>query len=184
MRSSLSRSPSSILSTGTPVQRDTTSAMSSGVAYLLHAACAPGHLVVLGFLELLLELGDLAVGEFARTAAVRPGAGRCSSSGAPCRSAPSGSGRRRSLSFSACHGAVRRRRLLLELAQLRPRACSRRSREAASVSFFSASRSIFSCTMRRSSSSSSSGLAVDLPCARGSRPRPSGRSPCPAGSGR
>ena len=47
MRSSLSRSPSSILSTGTPVQRDTTPAMSSSVtaSFTSRPSASPGSAI-------------------------------------------------------------------------------------------------------------------------------------------
>ena len=62
MRSSLSRSPSSILSTGMPVQRDTTWAMRSAVTTSVrHGAAFVFRLFDL--LELGFEVGDHAVGE-------------------------------------------------------------------------------------------------------------------------
>ena len=63
MCSSFSRSPSSILSTGMPVQRDTTCAMCSSVTASLTRRELPGFF---GGLQLALEIGDDAVGELAR----------------------------------------------------------------------------------------------------------------------
>ena len=60
--SSLSRSPSSIRSTGTPVQRETTWAMSLSVTASWTMSSA---LARLGLGELALELRDLAVGDLA-----------------------------------------------------------------------------------------------------------------------
>ena len=64
IRSSLSRSPSSIFSTGTPVQRETTPAIWSGVTA---SSIIRRGLAVAGFrfAQLLLQLGDDAVGQFA-----------------------------------------------------------------------------------------------------------------------
>ena len=68
--SSFSRSPSSILSTGTPVQRETTPATWSGVTASSISAAAVGLGLDLG--ELLLELRDDAVGELAGALAQSP----------------------------------------------------------------------------------------------------------------
>ena len=63
MRSSFSFSPSSMRSTGTPVQRDTTCATWSAVT--ASSTMAPLALRRLDRLELLLELRDAAIGQFA-----------------------------------------------------------------------------------------------------------------------
>ena len=63
MRSSFSFSPSSMRSTGTPVQRETTCATWSAVT--ASSTIAPLPSLRLDRLELLLELGDAAIGEFA-----------------------------------------------------------------------------------------------------------------------
>ena len=151
--SSLSRSPSSIRSTGTPVQRDTTWAMSLSVTSSWTISSA---LACLGLGELALELRDLAVGDLAGARQV-------------------------ALALRHLELVAQLVELLLQLLALGvllllrlPRAVSsadccsssassfsssaRRSFEALSVSFLSASRSILSCMMRRSSSSIASGL--------------------------
>ena len=64
MRSSFSRSPSSILSTGMPVQRETTWAIWSGVT--VSSTMRAAAFQSLGLRELLLELGDAAIGKLAR----------------------------------------------------------------------------------------------------------------------
>ncbi len=63
MRRSFSFSPSSILSTGTPVQRDTTCATWSAVTASSTMAPLPS-LPSIG-LQLLFELGNAAIGQFA-----------------------------------------------------------------------------------------------------------------------
>ena len=69
MPSSFSRSPSSILSTGTPVQRDTTCATWSAVT-----ASSDEPVPALGFDlgELALEIRDHAIGQFARALILAP----------------------------------------------------------------------------------------------------------------
>jgi hypothetical protein len=58
MRSSFSRSPSSILSTGTPVQRETTWRSARRHLFLHQRAASPAVASSPRFGELLLELGD------------------------------------------------------------------------------------------------------------------------------
>ena len=155
MRSSFSRSPSSILSTGMPVQRETTWAMCSGVtasstsppaarpAASASASCfssagidAIGKLAGLGEVAGALRLLELEARLVELLLQLRGGA---------------------ELLLLRLPAGGERVGFLLEVGELllEPR---RRSFEASSVSFFSASRSIFSWMMRRSSSSSASGL--------------------------
>ena len=61
-------------------------------------------------------------------------------------------------SFSACQRALQRIGLRRSGRPVPSRSCASRSREAASVSFLSASRSISSCMTRRVRSSSSAGI--------------------------
>ena len=92
-----------------------------------------------------------------RPAGIRPCAGRSPVRCAPRRAASSGRRRGRASDFSACQRAVSAS--ACSSSPVRSiSSFSSRSFEARSVSFFRASRSIFSWMMRRSSSSSSSGL--------------------------
>jgi hypothetical protein len=70
MASSFSRSPSSILSTGTPVQRETTWAICSASTTSGVRGPDLSRLGGLGVGELFLDLGDLAVGDLAGAAEV------------------------------------------------------------------------------------------------------------------
>ena len=154
MRSSLSRSPSSIRSTGTPVQRETTWAIWSGVTASSTIAPLPSS-------------PSIAFSFFSR-----PGISPYCSSPArprsPRRWACASSVRRWSsstLSFWASPSlpfsfSQRRVSVLLcsSSSAIDLSSFASRSLEAASLSFFSASRSIFICMRSRSMASSSSGL--------------------------
>ncbi len=61
-------SPSSMRSTGTPVQRDTTCAI--WLAVTASSTLAPARLLALDVRELLLELGDAAIGKLAARAGI------------------------------------------------------------------------------------------------------------------
>ncbi len=155
MRSSLSRSPSSILLTGMPVQRDTTSAISSSVTLsctslksLASSSCAAANCFSsCGSRPYWISL--MRAKSWRRCAASRSSLA-CSTCSlifvAPCSAAFSdfqislrseNSRSRPSMSFSRS---------------------AKRCREASSFSFFSISRWIFSWITRRSRRSSSSGL--------------------------
>ncbi len=92
--------------------------------------------------------------------------------------------RRRACPSRPSSASVSASDLLLEVGELLRRASRGGPSRPASLSFFRASRSIFSWMMRRSSSSSASGFGIDLHAQprRGLVDR--GRSPCRAGSGR
>ena len=182
---SFSRSPSSIRSTGMPVQRETTCAMSEAVttSSTIAMSALPSPLASSAALSLLLEVRDHAIGELA-------GAGEIALA-------------LRDLELGA--GLVE---LFLELlaalrgAPSRP-ATSRDSACACSSSSASSASSRSSRVLRRVVGFLLQRLALDLelhdargrarrapracyrpPCAAAPPPRPSGRWPCRAGSGR
>ena len=155
MRKSLPRSPSSILSTGTPVQRDTTAAMSSGMTSSL-TPLPPTTSWPSASLSLRSRSG------------ITPYASSPALPSSPLRWAISSSERAlsscslifcesASLSLADFHEAVRAADFCSSPLSSFSSFCSR-SLDAVSDSFFNASRSILSRMMRRSSSSSSSGL--------------------------
>ncbi|MNM88679.1 hypothetical protein D3C81_1009020 [compost metagenome] len=155
MRSSLSRSPSIILATGMPVHLDTTSAISSSVTRLRSNWFSRGS-------------------RSSTVASLRSSSGMvpyCSSA-MRCRSARRRAASMSALACSSCcwicaepctsafsdfqissRSAYSRSSLAMSSSSL-----ARRFLVASSVSFFSASRSIFSWIRRRSRRSSSSGL--------------------------
>ena len=155
MRSSLSRSPSSILDTGIPVHLETTSAISSSVTDTRSRVVGRSS-------PALASLSCFS------SSGMRPywsSDMRCRS---PARWAVSNSRRARSrasliccepwtMAFSAFRTSSRSEYCfsssVMSLSSL-----ASRSMEASSVSFLSASRSIFSCTSLRSSRSMASGL--------------------------
>ena len=126
MRSSLSRSPSSILSTGMPVQRETTCAMCSGVtaSSTRPPAARPA---ASASRELLLELRDDAIGELAGLGEVAACAAPCSSSMRAWSSCSLSFEAAPSFSFSACQRAVSAPDSLLEVGELASRAAASRS---------------------------------------------------------
>ena len=158
---SFSRSPSSILETGMPVHFETTSAISSSPT-LLRRSCGAFDLRLVGVREALFELRDRP-----RAAARRRARGR--RRGRPPRRPDlralellldvRGALLRRLLGFPDLPRGPRTRRSSPESDSS---SCSRRFFEASSFSFLSASRSILSWMMRRSSRSMRLGLRVDL----------------------
>ena len=155
MRSSFSRSPSIILDTGIPVQRDTTSAISSSVT-LLRSSTVSRVSDSWAMASCFSNSGirpycssDMRVRSPARRAASRSSLA-CSRSlliwAAPCTEA-----------FSAFQISSRSEnsRCTLSISLSSNSTCLR---AAGSVSFFTASRSILSCIRRRSSLSMDSGL--------------------------
>ena len=178
--SSLSRSPSSILSTGMPVQRRD----HAGDALLGHRL-VDQLLAVAGRGQLLLDAAG------SRRTAARDARAR-----SPRRCASSTSVRawsssllqllasRRPCSFSACQRGGHRVRPLLQLGQLLLQLLA--AGRARPASFSLPQRLALDLQLR-----SAGGRARPAPpaccppaCAAGSPPRRSGRSPCPAGSGR
>jgi hypothetical protein len=179
MRSSFSRSPSSIFETGMPVQRETTSAISSSVT-LLRSRCVSPLSARLRHAQLLLQFRDAAVLQLGHARQVAGTARRldlqraCSISlldvRPPCRAA-----------FSDFQISSRS-------------ANSRSSSSICSQSSSNAFRGLVGLLLQR--------LALDLeldqatferpsprawsrsPCGCGSPPRRSGRWPCPAAGGR
>jgi hypothetical protein len=154
IRSSLSFSPSSIFETGMPVHFETTSAISSSVTLLRTSVVALGLGLDAPRRASLLELRDLAVlqlGHPREVALARAPRARAAllelflDVAAPCSAAFS----LFQISSRSAYSFSRPERLLQR---------SRRFFVASSFSFFSASRSIFSWMMRRSSRSSSSGF--------------------------
>ncbi|GIX12081.1 MAG: hypothetical protein KatS3mg118_0040 [Paracoccaceae bacterium] len=178
MRSSFSRSPSSILSIGMPVQRSTTAATCSGVTA---SSTITSAFVGLGLGQLALQRRDDAIGQLARPGEVALALGILQLDA------------RLVQLFLQLPGAAK----LLALAPASGR--SARPTSASSASSFSsrASRSFDAgpspssaprasiCFCRISRSSARAPRASNRPpSAGGSPPRPSGRSPCRAGSGR
>ena len=158
MCSSFSRSPCIIFDTGMPVARDTTSAISSApteVRSRRGLAVLPLALAGFGFLELRFQLRQLAVLDFGHAREVTTTArfihfelelSICSFT--PCEPWA-----------AAFRAALRRsRRIRARVSGFLPPAGARRFFDASSVSFFTASRSIFNWMMRRSSLSITSGL--------------------------
>ena len=156
MRSSFSRSPSSMRETGMPVHFETISAISTSVTELRSSWF--GLLFDLERLgEPLLEIGDPAVLQLRHAREILRAPRRVEVRACALEL------------FLDVRRALHRgllglpdlleiRIFLLQAPRARPRACARRLREASSVSFLSASRSILSWMMRRSSLSSASGL--------------------------
>ncbi len=155
IRSNFSRSPSSIFDTGMPVHLETTSAISSSVTLLrtsvgalVSASCAAWmRFSSSGIFPYCSS--DMRARSPARRAASKSRRARSSSSlmlAAPCTAA-----------FSAFQVSSRSAYSRSSAPSCSSSASSRFF-DASSVSFFSASRSILSCTMRRSRRSSSSGF--------------------------
>ena len=156
-RRSFCISPSISFETGMPVHRETTSAMSSSSTSSLISRRPPAAARASSSSQLALERGQGPVLQLGHAVQV-VGARRLldldlhlldalAGAGAAARWPPSRAPTARAASWPGPAGP-----------SAPSRASARRSRDAASVSFFSASRSISSCRMRRVISSSSAGI--------------------------
>ena len=170
-----------------PVDRDAGPARDDARRYprrSLPRAASRCSVAACGLGELLFELRGCGRSDSSPALARSPARCACSSSSRAASSCSLILASPAILSFSACQRVVSSADCCSRLAS----SLSQRRRAGPSTprrfSFFSASRSILSWMIRRSSVSISSGLDLDLHADAARRPRPSGRSPCRAGSGR